>query len=164
MKKSLIVVGLLIAALTAGQALQSVQAEAAPAKERPKLERGEGRGEPGERHLGRMAKELGLSDAQQEQIRAIVEDHRAKVDPLRQNLAQNREQMRQAVKAPSFDEAAVRSLAADQVPVKTELLVERARMKHQIHALLTPEQQALAEKKMQERKDGHGGRHGKTCW
>ncbi|WP_305042315.1 Spy/CpxP family protein refolding chaperone [Geoalkalibacter sp.] len=164
MKKSLFIAALLTIALTAGQVLQSVQAEAASPKDRPKSERGENRGEPGERHLERMAKELGLSDAQQEQIRAIIAEHRAKAEPLRQSMEQNREQLRQTIKAENFDETAVRNIAADQAPVKTELMVERARMKNQIHALLTPEQQALAEKKMQERKDGHGGRHGKKCW
>lgn len=160
MKQSLLLIAVLTTALTAGHAFQAAQVDASPGKDRPKLERGEGRDDQGVRQAERMARELGLSAEQQEQIRAIVEEHRAKAEPLRQSLEQNRARMREAVKAQNFDEAAVRGLVADQMPVKSELMVERARMKNQIHNLLTPEQQALAEARMQER----GGRYGKKGW
>jgi protein CpxP len=164
MKKSFLVVSILTAALIGGLFLQSSQVNAAPMGDPPKLERGERPERNGERFLARMTEALNLSTEQQEKIKVIMEEHRNKVAPLRQSLAESRDKLHEAAKADSFDEAAVRSLATSQAATKTELMVERARMKSQIHALLTPEQRKLAEEKM-ERGMGHrGGRHhGKGC-
>ena len=98
------------------------------------------------RHFARLAKALDLTDAQKEQVKAILETEREKVAPLRQTLGETREKIRQAVEAKPFDEAAVRSLAASQNETRTELVVSRARVKSQIFALLSPEQQERAKK------------------
>jgi len=119
------------------------------------------------RHMAKMTRVLDLSETQQAQIRAIVEEERTKTEPLRQRMAENREQMRQLVQADTFDEAAVRVLAAKKAEVGTELMVSRARTQNLIQAQLTPEQRKLAEKVrplMQERRGGKGKhRHG-NCY
>jgi Spy/CpxP family protein refolding chaperone len=163
MKKSFLVVTVLTAALVGGQFFQTAQVSAAPAGDSPRMERGEGP-EKGERFLARMTKALDLSAEQQEKIKAIMEEHHAKVAPLRQSLDENRGKLRQAAKADTFDEAAVRTLATSQAAAKTDMMVERARMQNRIHALLTPEQRKLAEEKL-DRGMGHrgGGHHGKGC-
>lgn len=114
---------------------------------------------PGKR-FARMAKKLDLTDAQQEQVKAILTSEREIVAPLRQQLAEYRQNLRKAIEAEPFDEATVRALAAGQNETRVELVVSRARTKSRIFALLTPEQQELAKKlgPMGE------GRHGHRPW
>jgi Spy/CpxP family protein refolding chaperone len=157
MKKSFLVFTVLTAALVSGLFFQTAQVNAAPSGDSPRMERGD-RPEKGERFLARMTEVLNLSAEQQEKIKAIMDEHHAKVAPLRQSLDENRDKLRQAAKADTFDEAAVRTLATSQAATKTELMVERARMQHQINALLTPEQRKLAEE-MLDRGMHHRGDH-----
>jgi Spy/CpxP family protein refolding chaperone len=96
------------------------------------------------RHLARMAKALDLTDAQKEQVKAILETEKANVAPLRKKLAETREKIRLAVETTPFDEAAVRSLAASQNETRTEMTVARARTESRIFALLSPEQKERA--------------------
>lgn len=162
MKKSVFIVSILCATLVGGTLLTTTQVNASPVGDAAKGMRGSCQEQTGERFLGRMSKGLELSTEQQAQVKAILENHHSKVAPLRQNLAANRDQWQQAVKAEAFDEAAVRNLAAGQAATKTELMVERARMQHQIHALLTPEQQKLAAENQAQRLEGRGDHfHGK---
>jgi Spy/CpxP family protein refolding chaperone len=163
MKKSFLVVSVLTAALAGGLLFHTAQVNAAPPGDSPRMERGE-HPEKGERFLARMSKALDLSAEQQEKIQAIMAEYRDKVAPLRQSLDANRDQLRQAARADTFDEVAVRTLAASQAAAKTELMVERARMQNQIHAVLTPEQRKLAAEKMEHRMGHRGDRHhGKGC-
>jgi len=164
MKRSFLIVCVLIAALVGGLFIHSSQVNAAPFGDSPKWERGERHERTGERFLARMTKSLDLNAEQQEKIKAIMDEHRNKVAPLRQSLDENRDNLRQAVKADTFDETAVRALATSQAAAKTELMVERARMQNQINALLTPEQRKLAEEKLDRGKGHRGDRHhGKGC-
>lgn len=164
MKKSFLVVSVLIAALIGGLFLHSSQVNAAPPGDAQEWERGERPEKGGERFLARMTEALNLSAEQQEKIKAIMEDHRNKVAPLRQSLDESRDKLRQMAKADSFDEAAVRSLATSQAGTKTEMIVERTRMQSRIHALLTPEQRKLAEEKFDRGMGHRGGRHhGNGC-
>lgn len=100
---------------------------------------------PGKR-IDRMAKKLNLTEAQKEQVVAILASEREKSEPLRQQLAENRKNLRNAIEAQPFDEAAVRTLAAKQNDTRVELVVSRARARSQIYALLSPEQRESARK------------------
>jgi Spy/CpxP family protein refolding chaperone len=100
---------------------------------------------PGKR-IDRMAKKLNLTEAQKEQIKAILASEREKAEPLRQQLAENRKNLRKAIEAQPFDEATVRTLAAKQNDTRVELVVSRARARSQIYALLSPEQRESARK------------------
>ena len=97
-------------------------------------------------HFAWLARALDLTDAQKEQVKAILETEREKVAPLRQKLGETREKIRLAVEAMPFDEATVRSLAASQNETRTELIVSRARLQSRIFALLSPEQRERAKK------------------
>lgn len=165
MKKSLLVIAALAAALVGGLVFQSAHVNAAPYGDSPRWERGERPEKDGKRFLARMTKTLDLSAEQQDKIKVIMDEHRAKVAPMRQQLEESRNKLRQAIKADTFDEAAIRTLAAGQAAAKTELMVERARMKNQIHAVLTPEQRKVADEKMERMMDRRGGErhHGKRC-
>lgn len=122
----------------------------------PGKHRGKG---PGKR-FARMARKLDLTEAQQEQVRTLLESERERVASLRKQLAETREKIRQATLAETFDEAAVRALAVSQSEARVELAVSRARVKSQIHALLTPEQRERAKTFRSEGK----GRHGHRPW
>jgi len=100
---------------------------------------------PGKR-IDRMAKKLNLTEAQKEQVEAILATEREKAEPLRQQLAENRNNLRKAIEAQPFDEATVRTLAAKQNETRVELVVSRARARSQIFALLSPEQRESARK------------------
>src|SRR6266511_4298939 len=96
--------------------------------------------------LARMAKELKLTDAQKEQVGAILKAERERVAPLREKLMESRKKLHEAAEAEKFDEAAVKALAATEAELQAELMVSRARAHHQINAILTPEQRELAKK------------------
>jgi periplasmic protein CpxP/Spy len=100
--------------------------------------------------LQRMAAELNLTEAQQAQIKNILQAEKAKTQPLRQQLRQNR--LAQDGNATgAFDEARVRAFADKQAQLMSDLTVERARAKSQIFAVLTPDQRQKAVALMQER-------------
>ena len=115
---------------------------------------------PGNR-LARMARKLDLTEAQQEQVRAIQDSEREKTAPFRQQLAETRKKIREAIEAEPFDEETVRSLAKRRSEMRVELEVSRARTRSRIHALLTPEQRELAGKFGPWGQRRHGHRHGK---
>ena len=155
-KKSVLLIPLLLASLAGGWALNATSASANSGWG------GRGHG-PAEGHrMQRMAIVLGLSTEQQTQIEKIMENERQTVAPLLDQLRTSREELRKAALASTFDEAAVRNIAAAQASTRTELIVARAHTRNLIHAVLTPEQQALAEKLRLARgpRGPHGGAPG----
>jgi Spy/CpxP family protein refolding chaperone len=104
----------------------------------------------------RMAQQLGLTDAQQQQIKSILQAEKPKMQPLMQELKQERQQMNSLTDSGNFDEAAVRAAASKQAQTETDLAVERARVKSQIFAVLTPDQRTKA----QEMEKSFAGRRG----
>lgn len=107
----------------------------------------------GHRHGGwmlhRMARELNLTDAQQAQIKTIMQTEKTKVQPLMQELRQN-EQAQNAKIDGNFDEAQARAFAGKQTQIMSDLIVEKQRTKSQIYAVLTPEQRQKALQLMQQ--------------
>jgi Spy/CpxP family protein refolding chaperone len=90
-------------------------------------------------------KMLGLSDAQKNQIHAVLAEGRTKIQPLVQKLKEGRGQIGTLIKSGQFDEEKVRAIAKGQADIRTELIVEKTRVKSKIWAILTPEQRAKAE-------------------
>lgn len=93
----------------------------------------------------RMAQKLNLSDAQQQQIKGILQAEKPKMQPLMQELKQERQQVNSLTESGTFDEAAVRAAAGKEAQTMTDLAVERARVKSQIFAVLTPDQRTEAQ-------------------
>jgi len=106
----------------------------------------EGKGRHAGHRLEMMAEVLDLTDEQRTQIEKIVAAEREAVKPLVRQLREKHKELRAVTKGAAFDEAAVRGLAAGQAGIFTELIVAKARVKSKIFAVLTPEQQAKAEK------------------
>lgn len=116
---------------------------------------------------GRMAQVLDLNEEQQAKIAAIVAEERTQTEPLRQRMQENREQMRQLMRAETLDEAAIRSLTAQKAEVSADLAISRARTRNLIQAQLTPEQRVLADKLlplMHERRGGKGFVRNPDCY
>jgi periplasmic protein CpxP/Spy len=104
--------------------------------------------------LKQMTKQLNLTDAQQGQIKTIMQSERAKMKPLTQQLRQN-EQAQNGATTGDFNEAQARAFAQKQTQVMNDLIVEKQRMKSQIYAVLTPEQRQKAQQLMQQREQRH---------
>jgi Spy/CpxP family protein refolding chaperone len=92
--------------------------------------------------LGFYADYLDLTDAQQAQMKDLITKEKPTIQPLIQQLAQGHQQMSQLEQAGTFNEASVRALASQQTQTMTELLVQKARIKSELMALLTPDQKA----------------------
>lgn len=105
-----------------------------------------GRGGKQQPRLERLAATLELTEAQQEQAKAILATEQEKVAPLWEKKRANKEQIRTAIHSAQADEQTLRTLAAAQAEIQAELLVARAATWKQINALLTPEQQERAQK------------------
>ncbi|MBI2189216.1 MAG: Spy/CpxP family protein refolding chaperone [Acidobacteria bacterium] len=103
---------------------------------------GHGRG-PGLGGPGAMLplRQLELTDAQQQQIRELMQQHRAAVQPIMERLRVAAEAQRAAVDAAPADEGRIRAAAQQVAEVQADLAVQRARLQSDIVALLTPEQQ-----------------------
>ena len=111
---------------------------------------GWGHGRHGGRTLHWMTRQLNLTDAQQAQIKTIMKAEHTKIQPLMQQLRQNR-QAQDASLTGSFDEAKAQAFAASQAQIMTNVIVERERTKSQIYAVLTPEQRQKALELRQQR-------------
>jgi len=116
---------------------------------------------PHQERFEKMAEVLGLTSQQREQIAAILTSSRDSTKELRGKLRDNRDALRAASAPEGFDEAKIRTLAAEGGSLKAEMMVTRAKTRQQIHGLLTPEQQQLMEKiqPLLGDKPGHRGQH-----
>ena len=98
-----------------------------------------------QKFLDRASVYLSLSDAQEAQIKAILEAEKPKVQPLVFELAATRKALNEATDNGAFNEAQVKAIAAKQGETLAALIVEKERVKTQVYAVLTPEQRAKAE-------------------
>jgi protein CpxP len=103
----------------------------------------------------RMAERLGLSEAQRDQIRSIVDSRREDMRGLGEKARAAREALQEAVTAEVMDEGLIRARAADLATIESDLVVARARLRSEVFQVLTPDQQAQAreaQKQMQQRR------------
>ncbi len=91
--------------------------------------------------FGRMAEKLNLTDAQKEQFKQIREAGKTKVQPLMENMKSIRGQLEAATADGQFNEEQVQALATQQANVMAQLIVEKERVKSQMFAVLTADQQ-----------------------
>ena len=109
---------------------------------------------------GLALRELDLTDAQREQVRAIMEAHRDDQTAIRDRMQAARKALGDAINADAFDEAAIRAKAAEVGAVETDAALLQARIHGEVIAILTPEQVKKAKElraEMENRvKDGRG--------
>jgi len=98
-------------------------------------------GVPDAEHLSQA---LGLSEAQTTELKPFLDSERATIDALRQKLEETHQQIQTATKDGKFEEAQVRTLAAQHAQAMTDMIVEQERVKAKIYNVLTPEQRTKA--------------------
>ena len=110
---------------------------------------GHRRGPGGPGHHGdmleHMARELSLTDAQKEQVKAIMASAEAAGQGIHAKLEEVHKQIEAATANGQFDEAQVRTLASQQAQLEADMMVEHLRAKSKVFGILTAEQRAKAE-------------------
>ncbi len=97
-------------------------------------------------HMGYLAKQLNLTDAQKAQIKTMMQAQRATLRPLMQQMAQNRLAMLNATASGAFDQAKVQAIATQQSQITAQLAVQKASLHSQIYnTVLTADQKAKAD-------------------
>lgn len=102
---------------------------------------GRGRAAGPARTTGLPLGQLKLTDSQRQQVRDLVQKQRQAGEPLRDRLRAAETARRAAMDAIPVNEGAIRSTTADLVAAQTDLAIHQARLRADIFALLTPEQQ-----------------------
>jgi protein CpxP len=113
-----------------------------------------GEGWKGHRHgyMGRMARELNLTDAQKAQIKTMAQAQRATNRPLMQQMAQNRLALLNATSGGAFDQAKVEALANQQAQLMAQMQVQKAQLRSQIYnQVLTADQKTKADQLQQQK-------------
>lgn len=95
-----------------------------------------------------------LTDAQQQQVRVLTEQHREQNRASAERLRVALDAQRQAADANPVNEQAIRIAAREAADAQAEVLIAQAKLRASVLALLTPEQRAQAEQASSER----GGR------
>lgn len=115
-----------------------------------------------EQRLEKMSTILDLTDDQEDKIEALFNQQWQNNQSRRTAMQASRDEMHEAMNSTDFNEVDFRAKAAKHSELKTEKMVERAKMKQQLYAILTPEQQEKAEKLHlgMGRGKGHHGRSG----
>lgn len=106
--------------------------------------RGPGGGPGGAGGLIPGLRGLDLTVAQREQMKGIMESHKADFDAQAQKLGPAHQALRDVIMAETLDETAIRQRASELAAVEAEGAVLQAKVHAQVWALLTPEQQQKA--------------------
>jgi Spy/CpxP family protein refolding chaperone len=111
----------------------------------------------GDHMMGFFADYLNLSDAQQAQMKTIMQKEHPAMKPLFQQSRQIDQQLKQYVEG-TFDEAKVRALATQKAQLEVEMTVQRTRIHNELFQVLTTDQQAKM-KEMMARHEARMAKH-----
>ncbi len=117
-------------------------------------------GGPGKRHgdmLEHMSQALNLTDAQKQQVKAIMDSTEAAAEANHTKVEEIHKQLHAGVVSGQFDETQVRALANQKAQLDADMMVEHFRAMSKVFAILTPEQRAKAEELHKQM--GPGGPH-----
>ncbi len=108
---------------------------------------GPGFGGPGGHgHAGFMMRELNLTDAQRQQVKALMKTQHQAMGTIGQQMAQIRIAMLQATANGAFDQAKIQTLAAQKAQLEAQITVQHESLQHQIYTqVLNPEQRTKAD-------------------
>jgi protein CpxP len=101
---------------------------------------GEHGGKHQQHNFKKIAKKLGLTDAQKAQAKTIFQGNKDVVKPIITNLRAERKNLQALIHADTIDEAAIRAETAKVAGIQADLNVNRAKMGAQFRAILTPAQ------------------------
>lgn len=101
-----------------------------------------------------------LTDTQRDQVRTIMQSHRAELENAANALREAQRAFAEATRAATLDEAVIRARSTAVANAMADDAILRARIRAEVHALLTPEQQqelrqreATMQKRLQERRE-----------
>lgn len=86
-------------------------------------------------------RQLDLTEAQQEQVGQLAQQHRPQMRGLIDQVRKAQEVRRQAIQTLPVDEGRIRAAMQELAAAEAELAVQQARLQSEIFALLTAEQQ-----------------------
>jgi Spy/CpxP family protein refolding chaperone len=95
---------------------------------------------------------LNLSDAQKDQVKAIMQSHQEELKALGDRAMAAHDALEAAVTADAPDEATIRAKSSEVAAVDADTAVARARIRVEIFQILTAEQQAQAKQMQAEMK------------
>jgi protein CpxP len=117
-----------------------------------------GPGMPPADRPGGMARDLGLSEAQQEKLREIMDEQRAQREALYEKLSANRDALHELLESGSADANAVGELVLQGRKLHEESRTLRDAEQKAIRAILTPEQQKKFDQALAQRRERGPGR------
>lgn len=104
-----------------------------------------------------ISRELNLTDAQKEQVKAAFEAQHSIEEQRHAKLDEIRKQIDAATANGQFDEAVVRPLASQQAQLQAESMIDHLRMHAKLYSMLNAEQKAKADELMKRHgRPGHG--------
>jgi len=102
-------------------------------------------------HMMRAVRHLDLSDEQQESVKAIMHGLKTQERQLMKEMKAGHEQLKELIKADSYDETAVAALAEKEGSLAAERLMSASRAMSEIYGLLSDEQRVELEVMASER-------------
>jgi|SRR5215467_7853608 len=94
---------------------------------------------------------LDLTDAQQAQVKQILDREKPNMKPMFQQMMQSHKDMQSVVQAATFDEAKARTVATAQAQNMIEMEVQKARVESELYQVLTPDQKTKMNEYMAKR-------------
>jgi Spy/CpxP family protein refolding chaperone len=120
-----------------------------------------GRG-PGIGPLGMLGlQRLGLTDAQQEQVKAIVASRAEEFRALGERAQEARRALQEAIATDPVNDVTIRQRSAEVASVEADLAVASAHARAEVIKILTAEQRQQLEKFTAERQERTGRRRGR---
>ncbi|MEQ9108480.1 MAG: periplasmic heavy metal sensor [Limnobacter sp.] len=111
-----------------------------------------------------MLKQLDLTQAQQAQVKQIMQKQRSDMKTAMSDRRAHREEMKSLVENDTFDAAKAERLIAEQQDQERAMKMSMLRTQHEIYKVLTPEQREKAKviraqwrEKMKDRHHGESG-------
>ena len=99
-----------------------------------------------ENRLEKMAVILDLTETQKKQIETLMDEKWENHQTMRTQMQAGQSELREYKQGDEFNESEFRAKAQKQADLKTEMMVQHAKTRQQLLAVLTHEQQQKAEK------------------
>jgi protein CpxP len=115
--------------------------------------------------LPMFGRQIGLTDAQRDQVKSIADSHKDEWKALFDRARTAHEALNDAIIADTIDEASIRQKSAEVAAIDADLAVARAHAHAEVFQILTADQKAQVKKmqadmknRMKNRQAGRGGR------
>ena len=83
---------------------------------------------------------LDLTEAQQGQVKSIVDSHQAEFRAVNQKIGEARQAMRALLDADQIDESAIRAKSAEAAAAEADAAILQAKIRQEVFGILTAEQ------------------------